>query len=60
MMRETRNSTHPHISRAREKLSESVEARCHDPVGSVKGLFDAVSVVHVDVDVEHSRVDAVK
>ena len=33
-----------------------VEGEGHDAVGAVEGLFDAVAVVDVDVDVEHTRV----
>ena len=33
-----------------------MKADCHDPVGVVEGLLDAIAVVDVDVEVEHARV----
>jgi hypothetical protein len=35
-----------------EKFSILVERDCHNAVGSVKCLFDAVTVVHINVDVQ--------
>ena len=35
-------------------LSYLVKGNCHDPVGGVKGLFDTVAVVDVDIDVNHA------
>lgn len=45
-----------HLSGSREELSVFVEAGRHDSVGRVERLFDAVSVVHINVDVEDSLV----
>lgn len=36
----------------------AVEGGCHDTVGGPEGLFDAVAVMNVDVDVEDARVVA--
>lgn len=41
-----------------EKVAKLVERGGHDAVGGVKGLFDAVAVVDVDVDVEDAGVVA--
>ncbi|GIX63441.1 thioredoxin, putative [Babesia caballi] len=45
-----------HVARAREEVAELVEADGHDAVRDVKGLLDAVAVVHVDVNVHDARV----
>ena len=34
-----------------------METHCHDAVGVVEGLLDPVSVVDVDIEVEHSVVE---
>ena len=34
-----------------------VEGECHDPVGEIKCLLDAVAVVDIDVNVQDSWVD---
>jgi hypothetical protein len=36
-----------------------VKRACHDAIGRVEGFFDAVPVVNVGVDVEHSLVFSV-
>lgn len=36
-------------------LSVLVKGASHDPVRRVKSLFDAISVMDVDVDVEYTR-----
>ena len=46
--------THSEISGAGEVLAVLVEGDGHDPVGGVEGLFDAIAVVNVDIDVQHA------
>ena len=48
------------LARAGEKVAKLVERARHDAVGRVEGLLDAVAVVDVNVDVEHSRVIPVR
>ncbi len=47
-------------ARAGEELVRLVlvERDGHDAVGGEEGLLDAVAVMHVNVDVQHARVDA--
>ena len=42
------------MPRTWEVLAEFVEAACKDAVGGVKCLFDAVSVMTVDVDIQNA------
>ena len=42
------------LARPGEVLSVLVEANSHDAVGGVERLLDAVTVVHVNVDVQHT------
>jgi hypothetical protein len=35
-----------------------VKARRHDPIRRIECLFHAISVMHVHVDIEDTRVDA--
>ena len=44
------------VTRARVVVFELVHTEGHDSVRGVEGFFDAVAVVDVDVDVEHSLV----
>jgi hypothetical protein len=37
-----------------------VERDRHHTIGAVEGFFDAIAVVHVNVDVQHSWVEAKK
>jgi hypothetical protein len=39
-----------------EELSILVEGHGHDTVGAVEGLLDTVTMVDVDVDVQHTSV----
>jgi hypothetical protein len=49
---------HPDISRSREEIPvELMERAGEDSIRRVERLLDSVSVVDVDVDVEHSGVD---
>lgn len=48
------------LARAGEVFSVLVERTGHDAVGCVEGLFDAVAVVDVNVDVEHALLVAQK
>mmetsp|Transcript_1791 Transcript_1791/g.2943 ORF Transcript_1791/g.2943 Transcript_1791/m.2943 type:complete len:340 (-) Transcript_1791:445-1464(-) len=45
-----------HIARAGKIFTELVERAGHDSVGGVEGLLHAVSVMDVDVDVQHALV----
>lgn len=48
--------SHLDVTSSREKFSVFVERARHDPICGVECLFNAVTVVHVNVDVEHTRV----
>ena len=50
----------PKFAGAREVLAVLVEGNGHDTVGAVEGFFNTVTVVYVNVDVEHTRVEAKK
>lgn len=39
-----------------EVILELVEGACHDSIGQVEGFLHAVSVVDIDIDVQHSLV----
>lgn len=52
----TRAETHPEVSSSWEVLAVLVEGDGHDPVGGVESLLHAVTVVNVDVDVQHPLV----
>ena len=54
------NADIPKFAGAREVLAVLVEGDGHDTVGAVESFFNAVAVVNVNVDVEHSRVEAKK
>ena len=46
----------PELSGSREELSVLVQGDGHDPVGCVERLLDSVTVMDIDVDVQHSLV----
>lgn len=46
------------LAGAREILAVFVEGYRHDSIRRVKGFFDAVAVVDIDVDVEHTLVES--
>jgi len=48
----------PKLSRPREELSILVQRDRHDSIGCVESFLDSISVMNVDVDVEHSFVVA--
>jgi hypothetical protein len=54
------NADIPKFAGAREVLAVLVEGDGHDTVGAVESFFNAVTVVYVNVDVEHSWVEAKK
>ena len=35
-----------------------MKARRHDPIGGVKCLFDTITMMHVDVDVQDTGMDS--
>ncbi len=41
------------VSSAREEAAELVERYGHHTVGAVEGLFDPVSMMHIDVDIQY-------
>ena len=41
-------------TRPGEVFAKLVEGACHDTIGGVEGLFDAVAMVAIDVDVEYA------
>jgi hypothetical protein len=52
------NADVPKFAGAREVLAVLVERDRHHTISAVEGLFDAVTVVHVNVDVQHTWVEA--
>jgi hypothetical protein len=42
-------------SSSREVFAELVKAACHDTIGGVERLFDAVTMVAVNVDIQYAR-----
>jgi hypothetical protein len=50
------NSIVSDLSSSREELSVLVETSSHDPIRGIKRLLNTVAMVHVNVDVENSRV----
>lgn len=44
-------ATHSYIASTREELAESMKARRHHPVRGVEGLFDAIAMMDINVDV---------
>lgn len=48
--------TYTQLTSPREVFSVLVEADSHDPIGRIKCLFNTVSMVDVNVDVEHAVV----
>lgn len=52
----SKETTHPHIASSWEELPESMKTRSHDSVRGIKCLFHSVTVVHIAIDVEHTRV----
>ncbi len=51
-------NTYPKLTRPREILSVLVEADSHHAVCGIEGLFYSISVMHINVDVEHPCVIA--
>ena len=43
-----------HVAGAREEVAELVVRERHDAIGRVERLLDAVAVMHVDIDVQHT------
>ena len=46
------------LAGAGEVLAVLVEGDGHDTVGGIECFFDAVTVMHVDVDIKYARVKA--
>lgn len=44
------------VASSREKLTKFVKRAGHNTISSIKGFFDTISMVDVDVYVEHSLV----
>lgn len=44
------------MSSSREVILELVEGAGHDPISKVEGFFYSISMVDIDVDIEHSLV----
>ena len=43
-------------ARSWEIFSVFVKADCHNAIGSVKGLFNTISMMTIDVDVEYTGI----
>ena len=39
-----------------EVIFEFMERGGHDPISEIEGFFDSVSMMNIDVDVEHSLI----
>lgn len=50
------SEAHPEVSSSREVLSVFMEGHGHDPVCGVEGLFHTISMVNVNINVQHSLV----
>lgn len=44
------------VASAREIILELMEGAGHDPIGEIEGLLNTISVVDIDVNVQHSLV----
>jgi hypothetical protein len=47
--------THADITGPWKELPETMERSRHDSIGGIEGFLDTVSVVHIDIDIQHSR-----
>lgn len=48
--------TYPQFTSAREELSKLVERNAHHPIGGVKCLFNSVSMVNIDINIQDALV----
>jgi hypothetical protein len=48
------------LAGAREVFAILMERHCHDTIGRVEGLLDAIAVVDIDVDVKNALLEAQK
>jgi hypothetical protein len=51
---------HPQITGTRKVLAILVKAHRHDPVSGVKRLFNSITVMNIDVNVQYTGVIAVE
>lgn len=51
---ENKHRTHPQLSSAREKFTVLVKADSHNSVSSVESLFHTITVMHINIYIEHS------
>jgi len=54
------NTNISQFASTREVLSILVEGHSHDSVRGIKGLFDTVTVVNINVDVQHTLIESEK
>ena len=54
------NADIPKFAGAREVFAVLVEGDRHDTVSAVEGFFNAIAVMHIDVDVKYTWVEAQK
>jgi hypothetical protein len=52
----TRTIKHLDAACAWEIVTKLVKGDCHDAISGVKGLFHSVSVMNIDINVQHSGV----
>jgi hypothetical protein len=52
---------HLHVTSARKEVTTKlVKAHTHHSIGEVEGILNTITVMHIDVDVENSRVMSFK
>ena len=54
------NTNIAELAGAREVFAILMERHCHDTIGRVEGLFHAIAVVDIDVDVKNALLEAQK
>jgi len=47
--------TYADITGPWKKLSETMERSRHDSIGGIEGFLDTISVMHIHIDIQHSR-----
>lgn len=51
-----KGSSHPKVPSSREVLSVFMERHSHDPVCGIEGLFHAIAMVNINVNIQHPLV----
>jgi hypothetical protein len=53
--RQSPRRPHLYISSAREEVPKAMKAACHNPVGAVESLFNAITVMDIYINVKYTR-----